>query len=103
MGAGVKEKRVLKKIRRALVDSVGGSWKKIHGGVYQDRGILDLIGCVKGSYIEIEVKTPRRLHEVSELQMDRILEVKKNGGLAFVTCNPEHAVGMVKSFLRQRS
>lgn len=96
----VKEKVIVKKLRAKLKETVGGTWKKIHGGMYQDAGILDLIGCVKGRYAEIEVKRPGKLSRVSDLQQARIEEVTAEGGLAFATDDVDSAVERVQKWLK---
>jgi hypothetical protein len=95
----VKEKTIVKNLRKKLKSTVGGCWRKLHGGLFQS-GMLDLLGCVKGRYIEIEVKRPGKLRKVSDLQHSRIREVIANGGLAFAADNVDQAVKRVKKWLR---
>ena len=47
-------------------------------------GVPDLLICYKGRFIALEVKTPGKRSNVSDLQEYNIREIVKNGGLAFV-------------------
>ncbi|MGE5446106.1 MAG: VRR-NUC domain-containing protein [Ignavibacteriales bacterium] len=57
------------------------SFKKIRGSMGM-RGILDIIGCWEGRYIELEVKTGKG--KLSPEQRSRIEEIRKAGGMAEV-------------------
>lgn len=60
----------------ALVD-------KTHGGPMKS-GLLDLVCCVRGRYVEIEVKAPGAKRGATPAQRARINRVRRHGGLAFV-------------------
>ena len=47
-------------------------------------GIPDLLVLYKGKFIALEVKTPDKKNNVSDLQQHNINEIVKNGGLAYV-------------------
>ena len=47
-------------------------------------GIPDLLVCYKGRFLTLEVKTPDKKNNVSDLQQHNINEIVKNGGLAYV-------------------
>lgn len=93
------EEAIVKKIRKALQGSVGGFWFKVHGGPFQMAGLPDLLGCVQGRFIGIEVKRPSRMTNVSPIQQRMIQKINLNGGLAFVSCDPDTAVEEVNRFL----
>ncbi len=93
------EKAIVKKIRKALQRSVGGFWFKVHGGPFQMAGLPDLLGCVQGRFIGIEVKRPSRMTNVSPIQQRMIRKINLNGGLAIVSCDPDTAVEEVTRFL----
>jgi hypothetical protein len=57
------------------------SWRKIRGSMGM-RGILVIIGCWEGKYIELEVKTPRG--RLTPEQKARIDEIRVVGGIAEV-------------------
>lgn len=50
------------------------------------RGVPDLLLCINGQFIAIELKSPHRQARLTPLQSHEINEIKKAGGLAFV-CN----------------
>lgn len=91
------ESRRQLKIRKALEKTVGGRWKKIHGGPFQPC-MLDLVGCVGGLYFEFEVKEPGE--EPSERQIHEIEDIIKNGGVSMVIYTPEEAINAVQKALR---
>lgn len=93
------EEAIVKKIRKALQRSVGGFWFKVHGGPFQMAGLPDLLGCVQGRFIGIEVKRPSRMTNVSPIQQRMIRKINLNGGLAIVSCDPDTAVEEVTRFL----
>lgn len=93
------EEAIVKKIRKALQGSVGGFWFKVHGGPFQMAGLPDLLGCVQGRFIGIEVKRPSRMTNVSPIQQRVIRKINLNGGLAIVSCDPDTAVEEVTRFL----
>ena len=93
------EEALVKKIRKALQGSVGGFWFKVHGGPFQMAGLPDLLGCVQGRFIGIEVKRPSRMTNVSPIQQRVIQNINLNGGLAIVSCDPDTAVEEVTRFL----
>jgi len=93
------EEAIVKKIRKALQGSVGGFWFKVHGGPFQMAGLPDLLGCVQGRFIGIEVKRPSRMTNVSPIQQRMIRKINLNGGLAIVSCDPDTAVEEVTRFL----
>ena len=51
------EYRIVKKIRDAL-HAHGAFVFKVHGGPHMMAGLPDLIVCMKGQFIGVEVKTP---------------------------------------------
>lgn len=95
-----RESRRQRRIRKALEKEFPGSkWKKIHGGWFQDAGILDLIGCVQGLYFEFEVKEPDG--ELSVLQEERIVDITNAGGIAKEIITKEEAIKWVYVALRK--
>lgn len=93
------EEAIVKKIRKALQRSVGGFWFKVHGGPFQMAGLPDLLGCVQGRFIGIEVKRPSRMKDISPIQERVIHKITLNGGFAIVACDPDTAVEEVTRFL----
>lgn len=91
------EKKVVQDIKKFLIANYPGVWEKIHGSGYQRAGISDLIGCHRGRFIAIEVKTPKTKNNVSELQKKFIRDVQEAGGIAFVAWD----VDMVKEVMEK--
>ncbi len=92
------ETKLQKDIRHALEAEVGGFWWKVHGGMFQITGNPDLCGCVCGLYIGIEVKDGN--NEASDVQLERVRQIKEAGGLAFVTWTVDRAVKKVKEHVK---
>jgi hypothetical protein len=89
------ESRLQRRIRQQLKKAVGGYWRKVWGGPYQ-AVFLDIVGCVDGLYIELEVKVPGKEHNTSDLQDLAIEEIKKAGGITGVVSSPEQAIKLVR-------
>ncbi|MGX7091211.1 VRR-NUC domain-containing protein [Hutsoniella sourekii] len=80
------EKKVENAIKRYL-DSLGAYWIKTLGGSVP-AGTPDIIACVNGRFVAIEVKRPEG-GTVSELQKHKIKMVNNAGGVAFVATSVE--------------
>jgi len=48
------------------------------------KGVPDIIGCYKGHFIAVEVKTPTTMNNVSPLQQYNLKEINDRGGYAIV-------------------
>lgn len=90
------ETHLQQRIQRALKAEFGGFWFKVHGGPFQPAGIPDLLGCVDGLYVAIEVKIPGE--EPSSIQEITIEDIRNAGGISFVTDSVEHAVATLARF-----
>ena len=60
------------------------------------KGIPDILVCLKGMFIGIEVKTPKTMNTVSPLQAYNLEKIDEAGGLSFVASSVED----VKFYLR---
>lgn len=78
----MREKSYENKIKK-FIESVGGWWVKFHGNAFTRDGVPDLLCCVNGKFLAIEVKGDGG--EPSELQLHEIEEIKKVGGVALVS------------------
>lgn len=76
------EKRIENKIKRYL-DNIGAWHMKVHGSMFSKAGTPDIIACVQGEFVAIEVKRPEG-GKISELQKFHIDAIHKAGGHAFV-------------------
>ena len=55
---------------------------KVHGGKYQSAGVPDIIACVNGHFLALEVKTEKG--KVTKLQEENIKAINKAKGFADV-------------------
>ena len=81
---------------------MGGFWFKVHGSAFQEAGLPDLLGCVTGLYIGIEVKAPGKISEVTPIQQYRLSQITAAGGLGIATDNPIEALKAVKKWLKSQ-
>jgi len=80
------EKSIENKIKRLLA-SRGAYFFKHFGCNFSTAGVPDLICCVNGRFIAIEVKAPNgRLSEIQKIHIQRIIEA---GGIAIVAQSVE--------------
>lgn len=84
----VSEKTIENRIKRYL-DSIGAWYLKVHGSAYQRSGVPDIIACVNGKFVGIEVKKPGGV--ISALQQANIRLIEQSGGIAFVAYSLEEA------------
>lgn len=81
------EKQVENKIKKWLEQN--NHWYfKVHGGAFQKTGVPDIIACINGKFVAIEVKRSDG-GIVSELQKAQIQKIKNSGGLVGVAHNIE--------------
>lgn len=78
MGA---EKLFENKIKRYLKER-GCYSVKYHGNYYSINGTPDILACVNGFFLAIEVKAPEG--KPSELQLAKIDDIRKAGGFGYV-------------------
>jgi len=98
----VKEADLTRKIKRALEDAFQGSfWIKIPGTRYLAE-VPDLIGCVYGAFVAIEVKRPDSSYGVTERQAANIERIQQAGGIAFVARSVEEATEQLLQALEGR-
>ncbi len=86
----MKEAEIVNKILKYLKTVPGCfAWKE-HGGI---AGIPDIIACVNGRFIALEVKTP--VGKLTKLQESTIEKILVSGGVAEVV----HSVDKVRAVL----
>ncbi len=96
------EKTLVKKIRDALKRAYPQIFiYKSHGGAFQRVGLPDLVMCVDGKFIGIEVKRPDTMNTVTTLQKQTLADINAAGGLGFVCCDPAEAVQVVRDWLER--
>lgn len=67
---------------------------KVHGGPYQETGVSDLLLCLHGEYIALELK--RRGNRATPNQKMFIRRVRHAGGRARVVYTDEPIEGVIK-------
>ena len=50
-------------------------------------GVPDLLACIKGSFVGIEIKRPETRANTSELQKWNLNKIAECGGIAIVACS----------------
>lgn len=76
------EKQFEKQVREFL-KSLPNQWHfKVFGNAFQESGIPDLVGCINGRLVALEIKSTRG--KASELQLYKIDLINKAGGYATV-------------------
>ena len=92
--SNLKEKVVENKIKKWLKDK--GYWFfKVHGSIFQPSGIPDILACINGKFVAIEVKRTEG-GVVSPLQKAQIAKIKENGGIAGVACSMDEFLEILK-------
>jgi Holliday junction resolvase len=84
------EKEIVERLKRRLQSQCpSAKWIKLHGGVYQEVGLPDLMGTVHGRTVCIEVKTAvaynKPSHHLSVNQIARLTEYARAGAHVYVT------------------
>ena len=69
-------------------------WKE-HGGIYGTSGIPDIIVCIDGRFIALEIKTQKG--KTTPLQNAAIRKIHSSGGFAFVVRSVEEAKNAIDS------
>ena len=82
----MKEQDIQKKFIR-YVEGEGGYVVKVISA--SKAGVSDLIICLEGKFISLEVKTPKTKSNVSKLQAYHLSKVEEAGGIAGVAWDME--------------
>lgn len=75
------EKLFENKIKKYLKDN-GAYWVKYFGCKYSTSGTPDILACVNGYFLAIEVKA--KSGTPSDLQLEKIAQIRKAGGFGYV-------------------
>lgn len=97
------ETKVVNNIRAFLTKEYPGCFHyKVNGNGFQKKGLPDIIGCINGRFIGLEVKDPANTkYGATELQLHRIEEIKKAGGIAGVVTTIEEVKELLDSEIVQ--
>jgi hypothetical protein len=88
------ESRLQQAIQKRL-SALGVFCFKIHGSALMPAGLPDLICCVDGLFLGIEVKLPQTKNNVSPKQHYQHDKIRAAGGVAVVCCSVEEAEAIV--------
>ncbi len=77
------------------IKSIGGlPIKQNQIGIYAQAGVPDIIACIKGKFVAIEVKRPGKKPE--PIQEAFLESITKKGGLAFWADNLDKVKNIIK-------
>ena len=77
------------------IKSIGGlPIKQNQIGIYAQAGVPDIIACIKGRFVAIEVKKPGKKPE--PIQEAFLQSITKKGGLAFWSDNLDKVKAIIK-------
>ena len=82
----INEKSLENKIKKHL-GSHGHYFVKVHGSLFQRVGIPDIIACINGKFVGIEVKNPNGKGRVSLVQEFNLNQIQKSDGYTLLTDN----------------
>lgn len=105
------ETRLVKKMRAALSDRYPGCWHvKQHGGQYSQVGVPDILVCIEGHFLALEVKAPRDgesdatiLSRVTPLQSETLAKLRKAGAIAEVVWDVDQMLETIERLLPRRN
>ena len=98
-----KESDLVADMRKTLANWFGGRWIKIHGGPYQEKGLPDILGCLEGRFIAIEVKLPGKEKTLTPSQ-DKFLEsITLAGGIAFMSSSIAYSLDQIGGVFHGKS
>lgn len=96
----MREKTVENKIKDYLFQH-GIYHFKVHGSKFMPSGIADIISCVNGRFVGIEVKRPGAKNEQSEQQKIHQRNVIKSGGIYILADCLEDVINVVEPLLKE--
>lgn len=96
----MREKTVEDKIKDYLF-SKNIYYFKVHGSKFMPAGIPDIVCCVNGSFLGIEVKRPGAKNEQSPQQKIHENNIKKSGGTYLLVDSLAEVVTYVESITKE--
>lgn len=94
------EKDIVEKIKKALGEKYPRAFVyKTHGSGFQRAGLPDLMGCIDGTMIAIEVKQPGREDTLTRIQQVTLKQLHKAGAITFMTTSVEHTLKLISQGL----
>lgn len=100
MARTMPESRLQARIKKALLREFPGSvFYKMHGSEFMESGIPDLLGCVEGRFIALEVKHPDTGHGVTPIQQAQLDRLAEAGATVAVVESVDEAINVVMGVL----
>ena len=98
MAAATPENAVKRRIRKVLKD------RKVYcfaasAGPFSVHGVPDIICCVNGMFVGIEVKAPGKINSLTQNQRYHINTIRVNGGKAIVTDNEQDVIDLLDEIM----
>lgn len=90
-----RESRLSQKIIRALREQGVFCFKAV-GGPNTYAGLPDIIACVEGIFVGLEVKHPETRDDLSPRQSYVHDQIRRSGGVCKVVCSVEEALEVCK-------
>lgn len=88
----------LKNKIRKLIKQLGGYVLSLPAGSATGKGRTDLVACVQGRFIGMEVKTGNA--KATPLQLDNMAEIRASGGLALIARDVEQTRWAINRYLK---
>ena len=82
MGCKMGKEKVFENKIKTYLKSIGAYFIKTHGDRFSKVGTPDILACVNGRFVAVEVKGENG--KPSELQLYHIEQIKKAGGVAYI-------------------
>lgn len=92
----IREKYIENKIKKHLEQN-GHYYIKIHGSLFQKSGTPDILACINGYFVGIEVKREKGI--ASKLQEEVIKEINTNKGKAKIVYSFEEYLDFYKEVI----
>ena len=93
----IKEQNIQTSIMN-YISSIGGLPVKFNNmGIYAKAGVSDILACIKGRFVAIEVKRPG--NKPTSVQMQFINAINSIGGLAFWADNLQDVKDKLKELV----
>jgi len=104
------ESQLVGQIMKAIKQAHPGAWTmKVHGSQFQTPGIPDLLVCVQGLLIGIEVKHQKRAeseeharNRTTPLQQIQIQKIIDAGGMAGVALSVQEALDLISRAIERK-
>ena len=98
MSATTPENAVKRRIRKVLKDYKVYCFAAA-AGPFSVHGVPDIICCVNGKFVAIEVKAPGKVKSVTKNQRYHLATIKENGGYAIVTDNEQDVIALMEEIM----